>query len=49
MKNIFLFTLVTSKGRVKKFDDISQTMGTSLGTIDGISSISIPSMVSLEQ
>jgi hypothetical protein len=35
-------TLVMSKGRVKKFDDISQTIGISLGTILGISSNSIP-------
>jgi len=35
-------TLVTSKDRVRKFDDISQTTGVSFGTITGISSNSIP-------
>ncbi len=46
---IVYITLVISKRRVRKFDDISQTTGVSFGTIEGISSNSIPSIVSLEQ
>lgn len=46
---IIELTFSTSTGRVRKLDDISQTMSLSFGTMEGRSANSIPWIVSFEQ